>query len=172
MPQFIDYFFEVASWLTITITVGSLFFLLICVRDLIKKKKVLRSVITFIVLLFCFSNGVKLFVSDKKGYEQAKSIEKQIGYMLGAEITKSKVIESKSAGDADEYNMKLFGNKLPSGKNCELRTVRVKERYVGGMWGVRHEVEGLSPPTECESRVFLAVAPVTSVKPIDPEPKP
>lgn len=169
MSKFVIYFFEVASWLTITLTLGSIFFLLLCIMDLVNKKKVLRNIIAFVVLLFCFSNGFKLFLSDKKEYEKVKNIENQIGSMLGVEITKSEVVGSKSVGD--DYNMKLFGNKLPSGKTCELRTVRVKERYVGGIWGTRYDVEGLSPPTECESLVFLGIAPATPVKPINPEPK-
>lgn len=137
-----------------------------------RKKKLVRNIITFFVVLYCLSTGMKLFLSDKEEYDQTKVTEKQIGSKLGAEITKSEVVDAKSAGEAYDYNMKLFGNKLPSGKTCELRTVRIKEHYVGGIWGVMRQVEGLSPPTECESGVFLAVAPTTPAQPTSPELKP
>ena len=81
---------------------------------------------------------------------------------------------SKSAGNASDYNMKILGNKLPSGKACELRTVRITERYVGGMWGVKRDVVGISPPTKCESLIFLDVesAPAPAPAPAPAKPIP
>lgn len=139
--EYIVNFFSIASWMTILILLSSLLAIAAAVVEINQKKKIFRNIAWVVFGIFCLKFGLSSYVADIKSKSFTKLLLSEIEEDLGVSLSKIEIAQNDSG-----YNVKIYGEKLPSKQKCEARLIRT--RTWGGTAG-QFSITSISNPSSC-----------------------
>jgi hypothetical protein len=161
--EYITNFFGIASLQTMLVMAGALTAGVVSVAMLLKRKKIIINIVWLVVALYFLKQALGFYSEDIKLTAFAKDFKSQAQENLGIEI--EKIVIEKS-GSGSEHKVKLYGSNLPSKKDCEVRTVTIKE------WGypsTQFSITKVGDPFSCTDGSALVVT-YQSAAPIPAQP--